>query len=71
MTGCSRRGFLGALAALPIVAKLGMAKEVQLTETAPNVTPEMVEAVMNEPLDSDAFKHMLCGGSGVMPMCSG
>jgi len=71
MAGWSRRGFLGALASLPLVAKFGQVEESQLQNVAPNVTPEMVESVMNEPLDSNAFRYMLCGGSGCMPRCSG
>ena len=65
-----RRSFLGALAALPIVARLGIVKEAQLTEVAPNITPFNMCAGSGE-IKCIPFQSSLTDGSGAFPRCSG
>ena len=61
-----RRGFLGALAALPIVAKLGIVKEKELINTAPNVIKQISDG--SGIIEYSKIHAVAC--SGTISMCS-
>ena len=65
-----RRGFLGVLAALPVVAKMKIIKEEQMLDIAPNIPPLAVVSKSGE-INHCYERPDWCYGSGTLPMCSG
>ena len=64
-----RRGFLGALAALPIVAKLNLVKEKEMVDIAPNLP--LYDTIVPGSSELISMNKTICVGSGTIPMCSG